>query len=79
MKKITLLVFVFLTSLMSYAQFNEDFEGTWTTGSGPAGWAIINVAGPTRTWVQASGGLHSLPTPVLMPPILIGKPWQPAS
>lgn len=62
MKKITLLFFMSLISFCAYAQFPEDFEGTWTnlTGTsgaaGPAGWAIINVAGPIQIWSQASGG-----------------------
>ena len=55
MKKITLMVFIFLTSFLSHAQFSEGFEGTWTAGSGPAGWRIRNVAGPSQTWQQASG------------------------
>ncbi|MFP9112791.1 fibronectin type III domain-containing protein [Flavobacterium sp. RHBU_3] len=55
MKKITFVIFAFLTSLCSFAQLAlEDFEGTWTTGQGPTGWSIINVAGPAQTWQQAN-------------------------
>jgi hypothetical protein len=42
-----------LLSLSAYAQQGtEDFEGTWTPGQGPAGWSIINVAGPLQ-WSQS--------------------------
>jgi gliding motility-associated-like protein len=55
MKKITLVIFAFLLSFSAFAQFPEGFEGTWTTGSGPAGWAIINAAGPIQTWQRQLG------------------------
>jgi large repetitive protein len=59
MKKITLVIFAFLLSFSAFAQFPEGFEGTWTAGSGPAGWAIINNApGLVQQWrpvLQADG------------------------
>jgi gliding motility-associated-like protein len=57
MKKITFVIFAFLLSFSGFAQLpTETFEGTWTPGSGPAGWSIINVAGPAQTWQQGNGG-----------------------
>jgi gliding motility-associated-like protein len=53
MKKITLMFFMSLVSLMGYAQLpTEGFEGSWP----PTGWTINNVAGPAQTWQQANGG-----------------------
>jgi len=70
MKKITLVFFMALISFFGFAQ--EGFEGTWTTqtgsgAGGPAGWAIVNQAGPINTWIQGNGtvqqpahtGVHS--------------------
>lgn len=51
MKKITLVIFAFLLSFNAFAQFPEGFEGTWTAGSGPAGWTILNNApGLSQFW-----------------------------
>jgi gliding motility-associated-like protein len=47
MKKVTLLLFMSLMSLMGYSQFGpEDFEGSFP----PPGWAIFDERGPTFTW-----------------------------
>ncbi len=55
MKKITFVIFAFLLSFSAFAQFPEGFEGTWATGSGPTGWAIINTGpGPVQAWQQLS-------------------------
>ncbi|MFP9100203.1 choice-of-anchor L domain-containing protein, partial [Flavobacterium sp. RHBU_24] len=53
MKRITLMIFMSLVSLMGYAQLpTEGFEGSWP----PTGWTINNVAGPAQTWIQGNGG-----------------------
>ncbi|TRW24285.1 T9SS type B sorting domain-containing protein [Flavobacterium zepuense] len=66
MKKFTFLIFMAFISYCGHAQLAppEGFEGTWTSftgfsgggAGGPAGWAIINDAGPTVTWIQGNGG-----------------------
>jgi len=59
MKKITFVIFAFLLSFMGFAQFGpEGFEGAWTPGSGPAGWSIINAAGPARSWAQVTSNVN---------------------
>jgi large repetitive protein len=63
MRKITLMFLMSLISFCAYAQYPEGFEGTWTAASpglgsyaaGPAGWAVVNSAGPLNTWIQGSG------------------------
>ncbi|WP_185965488.1 choice-of-anchor J domain-containing protein [Flavobacterium zepuense] len=63
MKKIYSLILLALLSLNGNAQGLplETFEGSWTTpatnpgSGGPDGWAIINLAGPAKTWLHASG------------------------
>jgi gliding motility-associated-like protein len=54
MKKIIYL-FLSLLSVVGHAQLaQEGFEGTWTTGQGPANWKILqNSVGTTTTWVQS--------------------------
>jgi hypothetical protein len=74
MKKITLVIFAFLLSYMGFAQFGpEGFEGTWTTGSGPAGWTIINAAGPIQTWQQQTSNATFLRTLVTRLRLSTGK------
>jgi uncharacterized repeat protein (TIGR01451 family) len=49
-----LLFILSLLSFSGYAQLlPEGFEGTWTPGSGPAGWSIINNSGPATMWQLA--------------------------
>jgi large repetitive protein len=62
MKKITLFLLL-LYSCCNYAQLAEEsFEGTWTTGSGPAGWMILqNGVGLSVTWAQSPTGNTLLP------------------
>lgn len=57
-----LFILLSMFTLCCYAQLTpEGFEGTWTplTGTasagGPAGWAIVNVAGPNEYWEQFTG------------------------
>jgi len=64
MKKL-LLILLGMLPLIGFGQLIEDFEGTWAvpTGAagagGPAGWAIVNQAGPDKKWEQGTAGSYA--------------------